>query len=217
MVSLPSVTKAKRNADKAKAISCAKNLGIAFNEFDSDYDQYPGPIIPESLLSIYPQQDRQDSNYILGQLIISQATDSEKIFDAGRSVGRGTQADDIISPSLNSSGLANANSPTSPLMESAPSTAATPAPQAPSSSATSTPTPGNSTSPPSPANTSTSAATTQSPPEKSAQMESPSSKDKVASASSTPAPTPSGIMTLLKFTSPSRIKYPQASLFFAKK
>ena len=98
LVSLPAVTKAKRNVDKAKAIGFAKQLGIAFNEFDSTYDQYPGPIIPESLLSIYPQQDRQDSNYILGQLIIAECTDSEKIFDTGRSVGRNTRADDIISP-----------------------------------------------------------------------------------------------------------------------
>lgn len=97
-VSLPAVTKAKRSAYKLKAVSCAKNIGVAFNEFDSRYDQYPGPIIPESLRSVYPQQDRQDSNYILGQIIIAQSTDSEKIFDSGRSLGRNTQADDTISP-----------------------------------------------------------------------------------------------------------------------
>ena len=94
----PPILTAKRNANKARATCHLKNIGIAMSEFDSVYDHYPHTQIPEGLLEKYPQTDRTDSNYILGQLLASEATDSETIFDSGRSQGFSTKADGIISP-----------------------------------------------------------------------------------------------------------------------
>ena len=97
----PLVMKAKKVAEKYRAIGCAAQLGLAMDEFDSVYGHYPNTTIPEDLLEKYPQTDRSDSNYILGQLIASEMTDSEQLFDTDRSRGwsnKPEQADNIISP-----------------------------------------------------------------------------------------------------------------------
>jgi hypothetical protein len=95
---IPPVVKTKKNAAKANGIYSAKRLGITMNEFDAVNDHYPNQNIPKFFLSDYPQQNRDDSNYILGQLIHSQSTDSEQLFDTGLSKGSSTQADNVIFP-----------------------------------------------------------------------------------------------------------------------
>jgi hypothetical protein len=94
----PPVMTAKKNVQKAKATNIARSIGITLHEFEAVNDHYPNQNVPEFLLTEYRQQDRNDSNYILGQLIISQALDSEKLFDTGHSRGRSTQADDVTFP-----------------------------------------------------------------------------------------------------------------------
>ncbi|MDB4618408.1 hypothetical protein OAG53_01905 [Akkermansiaceae bacterium] len=91
----PLFIKAQNNAHKARGINNLKSMGIALGEFENHYGQYPQPEIPELLREAYPQTDRLDSNYVLGQVIVADATDSEKLFDAFLSKGPG--ADDDIS------------------------------------------------------------------------------------------------------------------------
>ena len=79
----PAILKAKKNADKAKTINNAKQIGIAMNEFDSSYDSYPSEdtrIQLEEEGAEVPSGD--DANAYFAQLIVGLSTDSEKIFYA---------------------------------------------------------------------------------------------------------------------------------------
>ena len=58
----------------------AKAIYIALCEFENVYGHFPSTKIPEDLQSKYPQQNRTDSNYILGQLIAAGLLESEELF-----------------------------------------------------------------------------------------------------------------------------------------
>ena len=98
---MPAFSRCGRSSDKAKSINNLKQIGIALAEFDSHYGYFPQQEFPEELTSQSPeaalfiQKERDDSNYLLGQLIYLGFTDSEKIFDMGHSVGPEFQADDV--------------------------------------------------------------------------------------------------------------------------
>lgn len=92
----PAILKAKKNADKAKTINNAKQIGIALNDFDSTYDSYPSEDTRTALEDLGAEvPDGDTANDYFAQLIISQATDSEKIFYA-KGVRGVTEGDDVI-------------------------------------------------------------------------------------------------------------------------
>ncbi|MGJ8697585.1 MAG: hypothetical protein ACSHYF_14805 [Verrucomicrobiaceae bacterium] len=93
---IPATLGCRRASHRARIINNIKQIGIALYDFDYTYDHYPQPGIPEELLPQYPQKDRTDSNYLLGQLIAGQCTDTELIFEMGHSTGREFFADDIF-------------------------------------------------------------------------------------------------------------------------
>ena len=91
----PAILKAKKNADKAKTINNAKQIGIAMNEFDSSYDSYPSEdtrIQLEEEGAEVPSGD--DANAYFAQLIVGLSTDSEKIFYA-KGVKGTKEGDDV--------------------------------------------------------------------------------------------------------------------------
>ncbi|MGC6426126.1 MAG: type II secretion system protein [Akkermansiaceae bacterium] len=93
----PAILKAKKNADKAKTINNAKQIGIALGEFDNQYDSYPSEdtrLALEDLGAEVPDGDT--ANDYFAQLIIGDATDSEKIFYA-KGVRGVKEGDDVIS------------------------------------------------------------------------------------------------------------------------
>ena len=79
----PAILKAKKNADKAKTINNAKQIGIAMMDFDSTYQEFPSDDTRKELESIGEEVPSGDSaNDYFAQLLINKSTDSEKIFYA---------------------------------------------------------------------------------------------------------------------------------------
>lgn len=93
----PAILKAKKNADKAKTINNAKQIGIALNDFDSSYDSYPSQDTRDTLEDEGADvPDGDTANDYFAQLIAGQSTDSEKIFYA-KGVRGVKEGDDVIS------------------------------------------------------------------------------------------------------------------------
>jgi hypothetical protein len=87
----PTLFRTGCGSDKARAINNAKQIGIAMTEFESHYGHFPTPDQHEDFLEDYPIQNRDDSNYILGQLLASKVLDSEKVFYIN-----GREGDDVF-------------------------------------------------------------------------------------------------------------------------
>lgn len=91
----PAILKAKKNADKAKTISNARQIGIALSEFDNSFGSYPSDDTRQTLEDEgVDVPDGDTSNAYLAQLIVSKAIDGEKIFYA-KGVRGSKEGDDI--------------------------------------------------------------------------------------------------------------------------
>lgn len=91
----PAILKAKKNADKAKTISNARQIGIALSEFDNSFGSYPSDDTRQTLEDEgVDVPDGDTSNAYLAQLIVSKAIDGEKIFYA-KGVRGVVEGDDI--------------------------------------------------------------------------------------------------------------------------
>ena len=94
LVAIPATLSCRRSAAHAKVISNAQQISISLIEFDNHYGHFPGTQIPEDLLNSYPQQFRDDSNYVLGQLFAAKVIESEQVF----TINSSSKSDDIIEP-----------------------------------------------------------------------------------------------------------------------
>ncbi|MDB4544358.1 hypothetical protein N9Z83_00270 [Akkermansiaceae bacterium] len=95
---IPHLDKPRKSAAKAFAISSMKHIGIAMTEFESQFGHRPLSHTRIEFETPYPQQDREDSNALLGQLIASGMCDSEKIFTLRSGAYSSSLADDVLSP-----------------------------------------------------------------------------------------------------------------------
>ena len=91
----PPILTSNYAARSARAINNAKQVSIAFMEFEASYGHFPRENIPAVIQTTYPSQNRNDSNYILGQLIAANFLDTEKLF----TIKGGEISDDLVSPS----------------------------------------------------------------------------------------------------------------------
>lgn len=94
----PAILKAKKNADKAKTINNARQIGIALSEFDNMFGSYPSDdtrqILEDENIEV---PDGDHSNAYFSQLILSKAISGEKIFYAKGVRGVTKEGDDITS------------------------------------------------------------------------------------------------------------------------
>jgi len=95
----PAILKAKKNADKAKVINNARQIGMALGEFDNEYGSYPSEDTKEDLEDSEiecPAGD--DANAYLAQLIAAKFLDAEEVFFAKGVRGTKLGDNDVSSP-----------------------------------------------------------------------------------------------------------------------
>ena len=93
----PAFRSQSRAIYRTKAINNLRQIGIALNDFDSNYNTFPQQELPPEFLEENPDfkaQDRSDSNYLLGHLIRTKCVDTEQIFSFGHSK-KNNQHDDF--------------------------------------------------------------------------------------------------------------------------
>jgi len=95
----PDIQKAKRNADKAKAICCSRNIGMALGEFDNDYGRYPDASTQIKLTkSGFRCPTGDTANDYLAQLIAAKYLDAEEVFFAKGVRGTRVGDNDVSTP-----------------------------------------------------------------------------------------------------------------------